>query len=119
MIYQSGGLMHRSRLRAVRDVSLHLEKGECLALVGESGSGKSTLGRIAVCLEKPTEGKVLLKNRELDAGAIDRKARQALQMVYQNSFEATNPRFTARQVVEEPIRYFGLAPKSEWNATIE
>jgi oligopeptide/dipeptide ABC transporter ATP-binding protein len=40
-------------------------------------------------------------------------------MVYQNSFEATNPRFTARQVVSEPLQYFRLAPKSEQRHTVE
>ncbi|MBR0455761.1 MAG: ABC transporter ATP-binding protein [Firmicutes bacterium] len=118
MTYQSGGRLHQSEVRAVRDVTLHIEQGECLALVGESGSGKSTLGRIAVGLEKPTEGRVLFKGHILDARKVDRQDRQALQMVYQNSFEAANPRFTASQVVEEPIRYFRLAPKNEWNQRI-
>lgn len=118
MTYQSGGRLHHSEVKAVRDVTLRIEQGECLALVGESGSGKSTLGRIAVALEVPTEGTVLFKGNPLDARKVAARDRQALQMVYQNSFEATNPRFTARKVVEEPIRYFKLAPKEEWNRLI-
>ena len=118
MTYQSGGHLHQSEVRAVRDVTLRIEHGECLALVGESGSGKSTLGRIVVGLEKPTEGHVLFRGHELDARRVDRQDRQALQMVYQNSFEATDPRFSASKVVEEPIRYFRLAPKGEWRRMI-
>lgn len=118
MTYQSGGRLHHSEVKAVQDVTLHITQGECLALVGESGSGKSTLGRIAVALEVPTEGMVLFKGHPLNARKVDNKDRQALQMVYQNSFEATNPRFTARKVVEEPIRYFKLAPKEAWDQLI-
>lgn len=113
VVYQSGGPLRHSMTTALRDVTLHIKKGECLALVGESGSGKSTLGRIAVGVESPAQGKVLFQGHELNARKVGRRDRQALQMVYQNSFEAVNPRFTAGQIVEEPIRYFGLVPGKE------
>jgi oligopeptide/dipeptide ABC transporter ATP-binding protein len=112
-IYRRGSAFSSATVKAVSDVSLDVFSGECLALVGESGSGKSTLGRLVIGLEPPTQGKILFKGHEIDVRHIDRQTRQALQMVYQNSFEATNPGFTARQVVEEPIRYFRMASGAE------
>ena len=116
--YQGGSYLRPKKVQALKGVSLHVEKGECLAIVGESGSGKSTIGRIAIGLELPSSGHILYQGEELDARHIDRRARQALQMVYQNSYEATNPRFTARQVIEEPIRYFKLKSRAQRDAYI-
>ncbi len=116
--YQSGHFLHSKKVTALSGISLDIHKGECIAVVGESGSGKSTLGRLVVGLEPPSDGCILYENQKLDPKHLDPKVRQGLQMVYQNSFEATNPRFTAKQIVEEPIRYFNLVPKEKRSETI-
>lgn len=108
--YKSGGKFHSREIQAVKDVSFTMEKGECLAIVGESGSGKSTLGRMVVGLEPITDGEILFQGSKVWSKHMSKERRQALQMVYQNSFEATNPKFTAAQIVEEPLRYFRLVP---------
>ncbi|OGG01424.1 macrolide ABC transporter ATP-binding protein [Candidatus Gottesmanbacteria bacterium RBG_16_52_11] len=55
--------------RALCNVSLRIAKGEFLAIMGPSGSGKSTLMHIIGCLDRPTEGKVYIENRDIsDAG---------------------------------------------------
>ena len=110
--YRGGNILCAKEIHAVRGITLQVEQGECLAIVGESGSGKSTLGRMVVGLENPDRGQVIYDGKVLNANKITRKTRQELQMVYQNSYEATNPRFTAWDVVEEPIRYFKLLEKS-------
>lgn len=52
-------------VHALKDVSFSVDKGEYIAIVGESGSGKSTLLNIIGALDTPTEGKVIINNKDL------------------------------------------------------
>jgi peptide/nickel transport system ATP-binding protein len=63
----SGGIFSRSKqlLRAVNNLSLMLNKGECLSIVGESGCGKSTLALSIVGLQKPTSGQIYFEGRPI------------------------------------------------------
>ncbi len=96
-------------IRAVDDVSFHIEAGETLALVGESGSGKSTVGRTVIRLEEPTAGEVYLEGidfRRLEGGEL-RAARRRAQMIFQDPHASINPRLTVRGVVSEPLEIAG------------
>ena len=55
----------KSALDALTDINLSIEEGELVALVGPSGSGKSTLLNLIGGLDYPTEGSVLIKNRNI------------------------------------------------------
>ncbi|MDK6028111.1 ABC transporter ATP-binding protein [Ignisphaera sp. 4213-co] len=93
----------RGFVKAVRDVSLDLYRGECLALVGESGSGKTTLA-LSIVRALPTNAKIvsgnvyyhLDNNKEVDITKLTedemRKIRwREIAMVFQGSMNAFNP----------------------------
>ncbi|MBT3360497.1 MAG: ATP-binding cassette domain-containing protein [Rhodospirillales bacterium] len=92
-------------VRALDDVSFHIDKGETLALVGESGCGKSTLARMAGLLTKPDAGSVLFEGREISSmSARDLKPlRRRIQIVYQDPFASLNPRMSVGAIIAEPL----------------
>lgn len=50
---------------ALKDMNFHIKEGEFVSIVGQSGAGKSTLLKLIFAEEKPTEGKVLIKGRDI------------------------------------------------------
>ncbi|GAA2585741.1 ABC transporter ATP-binding protein [Actinomadura fulvescens] len=96
-------------LAAVDGVSLELRAGETLGIVGESGSGKTTVGRMLMGLVEPDAGRVELDGRSWTelSGAARRAARRRVQMIYQDPLGSFDPRYTARQLLEEPMRAVG------------
>ena len=90
---------------AVDRVSITVEKGETYGLVGESGCGKSTVGRLIAGLEPPSGGAIELDGRDLatlkgrDAVRIHRD----VQMMFQDSYAAMDPRMRIDQILAEPM----------------
>lgn len=99
-----------STFTALQNLSFDVYPGQTLALVGESGSGKSTALRIALGLEKPSQGRVQFEQRDVTdlSWREFRPLRQRIQLVQQNPFAALDPRFTIFDSIVEPLVSFRL-----------
>lgn len=108
-------------LHGVSQVDLQVYEGETLALVGESGCGKSTLGRLLLGLLPPTEGQVLFDGQDLAQCAPKelRALRRQMQMVFQDTAAALNPRWDVGEILAEPLRIHKLCPPGEYTARAE
>ncbi|ASR45264.1 ABC transporter ATP-binding protein [Paenibacillus kribbensis] len=96
-----------SEQAAVKQVSLELQRGECLGLVGESGSGKSTLAQCIMRLEPLTSGEVWLDRQPIHSGKVkDVHLYKRVQLVAQDSSSSLHPRMTIRDILLEPIRNY-------------
>ncbi|WP_327669163.1 MULTISPECIES: ABC transporter ATP-binding protein [unclassified Streptomyces] len=112
-----GGPFSRSKgtVSAVGGVSLSIRKGETFGMVGESGCGKTTLGRIVAGLEEPTAGSVRFDGR--DRASLSRSERRAhrrdVQLMFQDSTAAMDPRMRVGEILREPLVIQGVGDKAE------
>jgi peptide/nickel transport system ATP-binding protein len=99
-------LKHGKTLRAVDQVSFSLGAGEVLGVVGESGSGKSTLGKVVAGFLNPASGRVLYPSGGGDLEPREQKrprGHRDVQMIFQESAMALNPRLPAWRLVGEAV----------------
>lgn len=103
--YRTGGWFAPRQMHEVlRGVDLTVREGGCTGVVGPSGAGKSTLCRIALGLEQPDGGMVRFMGRDVRHGLG--KDRRHIQVVFQNSVNAVNPRLTVERIIGEPLENF-------------
>jgi oligopeptide/dipeptide ABC transporter ATP-binding protein len=99
-------------IRALDNVNLSVGQSEIVAIVGESGSGKTTMARAITKLARPTAGAVLFEGADVTGlrGARPlRSFRRRVQMIFQDPYQALNPRHMVFDAVAEPLRALELA----------
>lgn len=104
----------KQMIHPVRGISLHLNRGETLALVGESGCGKTTLARTILGLQAPSSGRIEYDGN--DIAGLDRfrlkRYRPHIQCVFQDPFSSLNPRKRVEQLIREPLDIHQIGDKS-------
>jgi peptide/nickel transport system ATP-binding protein len=90
-------------LAALKDVSFSMGESEFVALVGESGSGKSALARLLVGLDPPSGGRILLDGKDVSARKSRMPWSTAIQMVFQDTQSALNPRRSVATIVTQAM----------------
>jgi ABC-type glutathione transport system ATPase component len=93
-------------VQSLEAIELELREGSTVAVLGRSGSGKSTLARCIAGFEKADTGEILLEGKRLFP-------QHQVQMIFQDASSSLNPRFTARQIVAEPMEIAG------WKTDVE
>jgi putative ABC transport system ATP-binding protein len=112
--------MGHGAVRALRGVSLRVERGEYVAVMGPSGSGKSTLLQMIGCLDRPSRGRYVLDGTpvaELDDEELSRLRSRKIGFVFQ-AFHLI-PQLDVAENVELPLVYQGVDPASRAQRSAE
>ncbi len=98
-------------VRAVRDASFDIYKGETFSLVGESGSGKTTIGRAVIRVNPLAAGEIQYKGARISgkiSRSLDRAVIRNIQMVFQDPAASLNERATVDYIISEGLYNFHL-----------
>lgn len=95
-------------IKAIDDVSFQIGKGEIFGLIGETGSGKSTIARTIMGLYTPNDGEIYFKGNKISDRKIfhqnKKDIQRNMQIIFQDSAAAINPRMTVEQIIAEPLK---------------
>lgn len=111
----------RVAVRAVDGVSFSVSARETLGLVGESGCGKTTVARMIPRLIEPSRGDIFFEGRSIvrEPESRMRPLRRAMQLVFQESSQALNPRKTIASSVGEGLLDVGPRDRAERRRLVE
>ncbi|MFJ7405605.1 MULTISPECIES: ABC transporter ATP-binding protein [unclassified Lysinibacillus] len=118
---QKGWFRVKEKIHAVKNVSLTLRQGVCLAIVGESGSGKTTLAKLVLGLERPDCGSIEFDNHNVFTTVNESKKQlqKNIQVVFQDCHSAVNPKMKIKDIIAEPMELHLSLSKAERLKKIE
>ena len=94
---------------AAKDVSFSLNQDEILAIAGQSGSGKSTIAKLILRAIEPDSGKIFFDGTLVSKNSTGlKKLRMECQMVYQDPYDAINPRMKISDIISEPLEIHNI-----------
>jgi simple sugar transport system ATP-binding protein len=93
---------------ALRDINLHLRKGEVLGLLGDNGAGKSTLIKTISGFQKPDEGRLIVKGEEVELRSVDHARSLGIDCVYQDLALVNELSVYHNMFLKREKRYRGL-----------
>jgi peptide/nickel transport system ATP-binding protein len=95
-------------IKALRSVSVEVERGRNLGIIGESGCGKSTLARTIAGIIPASAGKITFNEQTLAPAARDRSREQLreLQIVFQYADTALNPAKSISDILGRPLTFY-------------
>ena len=103
-------------VKAVKNASFDIYKGETFSLVGESGSGKTTIGRAVIRVNPCAAGEIQYKGVRISGNttrSLDREVIRNIQMVFQDPAASLNERATVDYIVSEGLYNFHLYENEE------
>ncbi len=105
-----------SAVRAVKNASFDIYKGETFSLVGESGSGKTTIGRAVIRVNPCANGDIFYKGVKISGKiprSLDKEVIRNIQMVFQDPAASLNERATVDYIISEGLYNFKLFKNEE------
>lgn len=108
-----------TEVTACNNINLDVLQGEFLSIVGESGSGKSTLIKMLAHIEKPSHGSILFHEKNI--WSFTKKEllnhRKCMQLVFQDTSSALNPKMKVVDIICEPLINFKMITKKQKKET--
>ena len=107
---------HKSRVKAVDDVSFSIRKGETFGLGGESGCGKTTTGRAIIRLYDYQQGEVFFDGQPISGkmnGRLRRYITDHIAMIFQDPIASLNPRMTVEEIIGEGLKIRGMTDPAQ------
>ena len=101
----------KGKIKAVKNASFDIYKGETFSLVGESGSGKTSIGRAIIRVNSCAAGEILYHGQRISGNIskkLERQVIRQIQMVFQDPSASLNERATVEYIVSEGLHNFRM-----------